>query len=83
MECSEKLHLQSYLEMLWSKTGYFGLLGNKHKFVYYPIIAYQMIKVYRVETIDMGRSHWKNGVSGTVFISISTMVLIVRDNILW
>ena len=26
--CSEKLHLQSYLEMIWSKTGYFGLLGN-------------------------------------------------------
>ena len=24
-KCSEKLHLQSYLEMLWSKTGYFGL----------------------------------------------------------
>ena len=26
--CSEKLHLQSYLEMLWSETGCFGLLGN-------------------------------------------------------
>ena len=26
--CSEKLHLLSYLEMLWSETGYFGLLGN-------------------------------------------------------
>ena len=26
--CSEKLHLQSYLEMLWSEKGYFGLLGN-------------------------------------------------------
>ena len=28
--CSEKLHLQSYLEMIWSKTGYFGLLGNNY-----------------------------------------------------
>ena len=28
--CSEQLHLQSYLEMLWSETGYFGLLGNNH-----------------------------------------------------
>ena len=28
--CSEKLHPQYYLEMLWSKMGYFGLLGNKH-----------------------------------------------------
>ena len=26
--CSKKLHLQSYLEMLWSEMGYFGLLGN-------------------------------------------------------
>ena len=25
---SEKLHLQSYLEMLGSKTGCFGILGN-------------------------------------------------------
>ena len=25
---SEKLHLQSYLEMLWSETGCFRLLGN-------------------------------------------------------
>ena len=23
--CSKKLHLQAYLEMLWSETGYFGL----------------------------------------------------------
>ena len=29
-ECSEKLNLQSYLEMLSSETGYFGLLGNSH-----------------------------------------------------
>ena len=26
--CSKKLHLQSYLEMLWSETGYFELLGK-------------------------------------------------------
>ena len=26
--CSDKLHLQYYLEMLWSEMGYFGLLGN-------------------------------------------------------
>ena len=28
--CSDKLHLQSYLEILWSKTGYFGLLGKNY-----------------------------------------------------
>ena len=54
-------------------------------FVYYPIISYRMIKVYRVETIYMGIYHWNNGVSVTVLISIVviTMVLIVRDKILW
>ena len=31
--CSEKLDLQSYLEMLWSEKGYFGLLGNNHFFL--------------------------------------------------
>ena len=25
--------------------------------IYYPIISYQRIKVYRVETMDMGISH--------------------------
>ena len=27
-DCSKELHLQSYLEILWSEMGYFGLLGN-------------------------------------------------------
>ena len=36
-----------------------------------------------VETIYMGRTHWNNGVIGTFLISISTIVLIVRDKILW
>ena len=46
-------------------------------FLNYPIISYQRIKVYRVETMDMGISHWNNGVSGTVLIYTSTMVIIV------
>ena len=29
-ECNKKIHLQSYLETLWSETGYFGVLGNNH-----------------------------------------------------
>ena len=61
----------------------FWTIGKQSYFVYYPIIYYQNIKVYRVETMDMGRYHWNNGVSGTILISISTMVLIVRDKILW
>ena len=65
------------------QNGIFCTIGEQSYFVYYPIISYQRIKVYRVETMDMGRSHWNNGVSGTNLISISTMVLIVRDKILW
>ena len=61
----------------------FSTIGEQSYFVYYPIIFYQKIKVYRVETMDMGRSHWNNGVVGVFLISISTTVLIVRDNILW
>ena len=82
-ECSKKLNLRSYLEMLWSETGYFGLLGKQSYIVYYPIISYQSIKVYRVETMGMGISHWKNGVIGTFLISISTTVLIVLYKIPW
>ena len=52
-------------------------------FLYYPIISYQKIKVYMVETMYMGRSHRNNGVSGKNLISISTTVLIVQDKILW
>ena len=65
------------------RNGIFWNVGEQSYFVYYPIISYQRIKVYRVETMDMGISHWNNGVSGTVLISISTMVLIVQDKILW
>ena len=52
-------------------------------FFYYPIIYYQRIKVYRVETMDMGISHWNIGVIGACIVSIITTVIIVRDMILW
>ena len=61
----------------------FLTIGEKSYIVYYPIISDQKIKVYTVETMDMGRSHWNNSVNGTDIIPISTMVLIVRDKILW
>ena len=32
--------------------------------VYYTILCYQKREVYRVETMDMGRFRWTNGVSG-------------------
>ena len=57
-------------------------IGEQSYFVYYPIISYRRIKVYMVETMDMGRYHWNNGVIGTFLVSISTTVLIVRDHML-
>ena len=42
----------------------FWNIGEHFYFFYYPIIFYQSIKVYRVETMDMGGFHWNNGVSG-------------------
>ena len=61
----------------------FWTIGEQTYFVYYPIISYQKINVYRVETMDMERTHWNNGVIGKILISISTRVLIVRDKIPW
>ena len=61
----------------------FWTIGEQSYIFFNPIISYRRIKVYRVETMDMGRSHWKNGVSGTVLISIIIMILIVRYKILW
>ena len=61
----------------------FWTIGEQSYFVYYPIISYLKIKVYRAETMDTGRSHWNNGAIGKFLVSISTMVLIVRDKIIW
>ena len=65
------------------QNGIFWTIREQSYFVYDPIISYQKIKVYSVETMDMGRSHWNNGVIVTFLISISTAVIIVRDNIPW
>ena len=50
------------------RNGLFWTFGEQTYFVYYPITSYQKIKVYRVETIDMGRSHLNNGVSGMILL---------------
>ena len=65
------------------RNGIFWTIGEQSYIVYYPIISYRKIKVYRVETMDRGRSHWNNGVTGTFLIPISTTVIIVRDKITW
>ena len=61
----------------------FWTIGGQSYIFYYPILFYRRIKVYRVQTMDMGRTHWNNGVIGTFLVSISTTVLITRDEILW
>ena len=65
------------------RNGRFWTIGEQSYIVYYPIIYDRRINVYRVETMDMGRFHWNNGVIGTFLISICTTVIIVRDKILW
>ena len=65
------------------QNGIFWTIGEQSYFVYYHIIFYRKIKIYRVETMDMGRYHWNNGVIGKFLISTSTTVLIVQDKIPW
>ena len=65
------------------RNGVFWTIGEQSYIVYYPIISYLKVKVYRVETMDMRRYHWNNGVIGKFLVSISTTVLIVRDKIPW
>ena len=65
------------------RNGIFWTIGEQYYIVYYPIISYQKINVYTVETMDMGRSKCNNGVIGTFLISTSTIVLAVRDKIHW
>ena len=64
------------------RNGIFWTIGEQSYFVYYPIISYLRIKIYRLETLDMGRSHCNNGVIGVILVSISTKLLIVQDRIL-
>ena len=50
------------------RNGIFWTILEQTYFVYYPIISYRKIKVYNVETMDMGKSHWNNGVSGMILM---------------
>ena len=46
------------------RNGIFWTIGEQYYIGYYPIRYYRKIKVYRVESIDMGRSQWNNDVIG-------------------
>ena len=65
------------------QNGIFWTIGGQSYIVYYRIISYRKIKVYRVETMDMGIPQWNKGVIGMFIISVSMTVLIVRDKIPW
>ena len=39
------------------RNGIFWTIGEQTYSVYYTIISYRKINVYRVKTMDMGRSH--------------------------
>ena len=75
------------------QNGIYWNIGEQSYFVYYHIIFYQRIKVYRVETMDILNiilEQWCQWdyYSGTMVsvenaIVVSTMVLIVLDKIRW
>ena len=46
------------------QNGIFWTIGEQLYMIDYPIMSYRKINVYRFETMNMGRSHWNNGVSG-------------------
>ena len=50
------------------QNGIFWTIGEQYYIVYYPIRSYRKIKVYRVESIDMGRYQWNNDVIGTILL---------------
>ena len=50
------------------QKGIFWTIGEHLYFVNCPIISYQRIYVYRVETMDMGISHRNNGDSGKILL---------------
>ena len=50
------------------RNGIFWTIGEQLYMIDYPIMSYQKIKFYRVETMNMGRSHWNNSVSGTILL---------------
>ena len=46
------------------QNGIFCTIREQYYIGYYPIRYYRKIKVYRVESMDMGRSQWNNYVIG-------------------
>ena len=63
------------------RKGLFWTIGGHLYSVYYPIISYQRVHVYRFKTMGMEIFRWNNGVSGNKIL-VSTVVFIVWDMII-
>ena len=46
-------YIMAQMDISWSKKEYFELLGYTRILVYYPLVSFQRIKVYRVLKMDM------------------------------
>ena len=60
----------------------FGLLEDTHVLVIYPIVSYQKVEVYRVETLEMGNillTHWYQWKISNTIIPVNTIIFIVQD----
>ena len=47
------------------QNGMFWSIGEQYYIGYYHIRSYRKIKVYRVESMDMGRFQWNNNIIRT------------------
>ena len=50
------------------QNGIFWTIGEQLYLIDYTIMSYQKIKVYKVKTMNMGKYHWNNGVSGMIIL---------------
>ena len=50
------------------QNGIFWTIAEQLYIIDYPIMSYRKIKVYRVETMNMGGFHCNNGVSGKILL---------------
>ena len=69
------------MDTLWSERVDLDYWGTLIFMFYYPIIFYQRIKVYRDETMDIGKiplTNWWPVEYETTTIPVSTVVFIVR-----
>ena len=65
------------------RNGIFWTIGEQSYIVYYPIISYQKIRVYRVKKWISEDPNETKVLLGRFLISISRTVLIVRDKMTW